>query len=120
MTVPLCLPRRAFLAAFGDVQLALRSQLHRIRKLPRLRRLREEVAEHLIAVAFLVAIRVHQLPDAVAVEDEQDFESIPRDTMLIGSCSPLAKRFHVTFSKSPFRPEISHTSPSKVTPAASP
>mgnify|MGYP000243404971 CR=1 FL=1 len=41
-------------------------------------------------------------------------------TMLIGSCSPLAKRFHVTFSKSPFKPEISHTSPSKVTPAASP
>ena len=35
--------------------------------------------------------------------------------MLIGSCSPEAKRFQVTFSRSPFRPEMSQTSPSKVT-----
>ena len=69
-------PRRALLASFGDVKLALRPQLHRIRKLPRLRRLREEIAEHLIPVALLVPVRIHKPPDAVAVENED--LAIPR------------------------------------------
>ena len=62
--------RRAFLATLGNVERTVRAEFHRVRKLPRLRRLREEVAEHLIAVALTVAVRVHKLPDAIAVEDE--------------------------------------------------
>src|SRR5438034_4122016 len=38
----------------------------------------------------------------------------------IGSCKPEANRRHVTLVKSPDRPEMSQTSPSKVTAAARP
>ena len=60
-------PGRPLLPALRDKKSPIPPQLHRIRKLPSLRRLRKEIAEHLIPIALPIPIRIHQLPNPTPI-----------------------------------------------------
>ena len=61
---------RRFLAAFGDHELALRSEAQGAGEFAHVGRLREGVGEEVMDVRLAVAVRIAEAPDAVAVEDE--------------------------------------------------
>ncbi len=74
----------------------------------KLRALTEETASRLHAL-----VRKREVPAAVLKPQCEGCSLKP-------ACNPEANRFHLTSLRSPVRPEISHTSPSNDTAAASP